>query len=296
MSVRDFLLFAGVCLVWAFNTIISKIIVTQFGVPPLFYSAARFLVVLIAVFPFLLPAPKPLWRLIVVALCMGGGAFALNFIGLQTASPSAAAVVWQLGLPLTILLSVVILGERIHWRRGMGVALTFGGVLAVMWRPNDMAASAGLLWIAASAAAGSVGAVLMKQMEGVKPLRLQAWVALISLVPLLALSPVLEPGAIHIAIEAGWVFVGAVLFSGLVVSVVGHTLYYWMIQRYEANLVAPLSLMTPIFTMVLGVLITGDAVDGQMAIGSLVALVGVLIIALRRSHVAPLLLLMRLRV
>jgi drug/metabolite transporter (DMT)-like permease len=295
MSFRDFWLFAAVCLVWAVNTVISKIIITDYGVPPLFYGAARFLLVAVAVCPFLFPAPRPLWRLIAISLCMGGGAFALSFIGLQTASPSAAAIVWQLGLPLTTLLSVLVLGERIHWRRGVGIAMTFAGVIMVMWRPHDLVMSTGLLWIAASTVANSAGAVMMKQMEGVPPLRFQAWVGLISFAPLAILSPLTEPRAIDAAFDAGWVFWAALVFSALVSSVIGHTLYYWMIQKYEANLVAPLSLMVPLFTMGLGVVVTGDIFDARMALGSTVALLGVLVIAIRRNHVAPLLLLLRLR-
>ena len=55
---------------------------------------------------------------------MGGGSFALLFVGLKTATPSAAAVVSQLGVPMVTLLSVMVLGERIRWRRGLGIALT----------------------------------------------------------------------------------------------------------------------------------------------------------------------------
>jgi len=295
MSIRDFSLFMLVCLIWAANTVVSKLIIAHYGVPPLFYGAVRFGIVVLAVFPFLLPAPRPLWRLIVIGLCMGFGGFAFTFIGLRTASPSAATIVAQLGLPITTLLSVLVLGETVHWRRGLGIALAFAGVLLVMWRPDDLHASTGLIWCAAGSIAASVGAVMMKQMEGVRPLRFQAWVGLSSVAPLALLSGFLEPGAAKIAIDAGWAFVGAVAFSGLVVSVLGHTLYFMMIQRYEANLVAPLTLMTPLFTIALGVAITHDVIDLQMAAGSALALAGVLIIAFRKNHVAPLLLLMRLR-
>ena len=49
----------------------------------------------------------------------------------------------------------------------------------------------------------------------------------------LVLSALFEPGAAGGAISVGWPFVAAVLFSGLVVSVVAHTVYYGLIQRYE---------------------------------------------------------------
>jgi O-acetylserine/cysteine efflux transporter len=295
MSFRDFGLLVLVCLIWASNNIVSKYAVSHLASPPLFYAAVRFAVVALATLPWLFPAPRPRWRLIVVALLMGGGNFALLFIGLKTATPSAAAVVGQLGVPITTVLSVLMLGERIRWRRALGIALTLAGALAVMWSPRGLSLSTGLLFVVGSAFTGSLGAVMMKQMEGVKPLQFQAWVGLASFVPLALLSAWLEPGQVQAGMAAGWPFLAAVLYSGLVVSVGAHTLYYLLIQRYEANLISPLTLMTPLATIGLGVALLHDPFGPRMAIGTTVALVGVLIIALRRNQVAPLLLAIRNR-
>src|SRR5690348_17054356 len=186
MSFRDFGLLTLVCLIWASNNIGSKYAVSHLGAPPLFYASVRFLVVALATLPWLLPAPRPLWRVVAVALLMGGGNFALLFVGLKTSTPSAAAVVGQLGVPITTLLSVVMLGEQIRWRRMLGITLTFLGALAVMWQPRGFAISTGLLYVVAAAVAGSLGAVMMKQIEGVKPLQFQAWVGFSSFWPLAA--------------------------------------------------------------------------------------------------------------
>lgn len=295
MSLRDFAILVLVCLLWASNNIVSKYAVSWLDAPPLFYAAARFAVVALAAAPWLFPMPRPRWRLVCVALLMGGGNFALLFVGLKTATPSAAAVVSQIGVPITTLLSVVMLGERIRWRRGLGIVLTVAGATLVMWDPGGFAISTGLLYVVAAAATGSLGAVMMKQMEGVKPLQFQAWVGFASVWPLAALSIFLEPGQVQAGIDAGWRFWAAVLFSGLVVSVVAHTLYYGLIQRYEANLISPLTLMTPLATIALGVAIMHDPFDVRMALGSAVALLGVLIIALRPNQVMPLLLAVRNR-
>jgi drug/metabolite transporter (DMT)-like permease len=295
MSLRDFGLLALVCLVWASNNIVSKYVVSHMGLPPLFFAAVRFGIVALAASPWLLPMPKPRWRLIGVALLMGGGNFALLFIGLKTSTPSAAAVVSQLGVPITTLLSVMMLGEQIHWRRGLGIALTVAGALAVMWDPRGFSISPGLLYVVAAAFAGSFGAVMMKQIEGVKPLQFQAWVGFASFWPLAILSAFTEPGQLQAGLAVGWPFVVAVLYSGLVVSVGAHTIYYLLIGRYEANLISPLTLMTPLATIVLGVAITHDPFGARMAIGSAIALAGVLIIALRKNQVMPLLLAIRNR-
>jgi drug/metabolite transporter (DMT)-like permease len=66
-----------------------------------------------------------------------------------------------------------------------------------MWDPKGFSASTGLLYVVASAIAGSLGAVMMKQIEGVKPLQFQAWVGFVSFWPLAALSAWLEPGQLQ---------------------------------------------------------------------------------------------------
>jgi drug/metabolite transporter (DMT)-like permease len=159
-----------------------------------------------------------------------------------------------------------------------------------------MAMSIGLWLVAAAALTGSLGAVMMKQMEGVKPLQFQAWVGFTSALPLLGMSALTEQGQWTAALAAGWPFLAAVLYSAIIISVIAHTTYYGLIQKYEATLISPLTLLTPLFTIILGVLVTHDHFDGRMALGAALALAGVLIVALRPNHVMPLLLLMRNRV
>ena len=283
MSIKDFALIVGICLIWAASNIISKLMISTYAAPPLLYAALRFVVAVTISLPWLLPAPKPLWRTVVVGMLMGAGSFGFYFIGLETASPSAAGVVSQLSLPMTTVLSVLVLGEKIHWPRRVGIALTFAGVIIVVWDPAGFSASVGLMWVVASALSGSIASVLMKQMEGVKPMKLQAWVALSSSVPLLAASAIFEPHGVQQAIASGWIFVAGVLFTAIVVSIGCHTIYYHLIQRYEATLIAPLTLMTPLATIAMGVAITHDPFGLRMIVGSLVALSGVLIIAMRKS-------------
>ena len=289
MSLRDFGLLVLVCLIWATNNVMSKYVVGPMGVPPLFYASVRFALVTVLIFPWLFqPMPRPRWRLIVIALLMGVGNFAMLFVGLKTATPSSAAVVLQVGVPITTLLSVLVLGEKIGWRRGLGIALTFAGALAVMWDPHGFRITPGLVYVAMSALFSSIAAILMKQMEGVKPLQYQAWVGFASVWPLALLSFFIEPGQVAAGLAAGWPFVAAVVFSAVVVSIGSHSLYYVLVRRYEANLISPLTLMTPLGTIAGGVIFMHDPFDLQMAFGAAAALAGVLVIALRRNQVMPL--------
>ena len=280
MPARDFALLVAVCLMWAGSNVVSKIVISHYGAPPLFYAAARFALVAVVTSPWLLPAPRPFGRLVVVALLMGAASFALVFLGLQTTSPSSVAIVSQVGLPISIALSALLLGEHIPRRRALGMSLTLCGVVVVLWNPAGFALGAGLLFVVGSAAAGSLGAVLMKRMTGVSPLTFQAWVGFSAVWPLAALSALMEHGQGAVLANALWPFLAAVAFSGLVVSVIAHTTYYGLIQRHEVNLLQPLMLLTPLANIALGVTITHDAFDARMGVGATLALIGVLVVAL----------------
>ena len=98
MKLRDFLLLVTVCLLWATNNVLSKVVISHWHVPPLFYTAVRFAIVTAVTLPWLLPMPRPAWRIVLVGLAMGAGSFGLMFVGLTWASPSEAAIVVQAGV------------------------------------------------------------------------------------------------------------------------------------------------------------------------------------------------------
>lgn len=287
MAPRDFGLLVLMCFCWALNVVVSRVVIADWNVPPLFYAALRFLGVALLTFPFLLPAPKPTWRIVLVGLSMGAANFALLNIGLQTASASSAAVVSQLGVPITTLLSIVMLGERIRWRRGLGIALAFAGAMIVIFDPAEFQVSTGLLFVLACAFVASFGAVLIKQMDKVKPFTFQAWISVVSAPPLLLATFAFEGGHAPAVISAGWGFAAALAFSVLVVSLFAHTAFYHLIGKYEANLLSPLTLMAPLMSIAMGVIFAGESFGLRMAIGTAVALSGVLMIALRPNTVAP---------
>jgi O-acetylserine/cysteine efflux transporter len=288
MKLRDLLLLMLVCLTWAVHTIVSKIVVSGMEIPPLFYATVRFGLVAVLTLPWLLPLPRPLGRTALVGLLMGGGSFALFFTGMKTATPSSSAVVQQLGIPMMTLLSVVMLGETLDWKRWLGSVLTFSGALLVMWDPDGLSLAGGLIFVAASAFVGSLASVMMKQVQGVRPLQFQAWAGLTSVLLLAVLTTTIETGQLQQAAAAGWPFVAAVLFSAIVVSLLAHTIYYGLILRYPANLIAPLMVLNPLMTVGLGIAITRDPIDLRMGVGTVLALFGVLLVTINGEQLARL--------
>ncbi|GGO92810.1 DMT family transporter [Stakelama pacifica] len=283
MPFRSFLGLMLICVVWALNVVVSKLVVGDLGVPPIFYAALRAAVVAIALIPVFRTLPPQWFKTAAVGFAISGGSFALLFLGLKSATPASAAIVNLSGAPLTVLFAILLLKEKIGWRRGVGIAVTFIGVVIAIASPSSMEASSGLYLIAGSAAVAALGAVVLKQLES-SAAQVQAWAGLASVIVLLPLSAVTESGQFSAVLAAGWRFVAALCFSGLVVSVLAHTAYFRMLKTYDANLIAPLTLMTPILTIVFGAWLTRDPVGILLITGAGIAVLGVLIIILRPAR------------
>lgn len=282
MRPRDLLLYAAVCLIWALNLLVSRVMFSEHGVPPIFYAAIRFAIVAVLLAPLLRPLPRPVLPVLLIGFLMGGLHFGLMFIALQTTTSSTVSIVLQAAIPATALLSIPLLGERIGLLRGLGIVLALGGVVLVMWDGEGASISLGLLFAFASAVVIALGQVLLKRYGAIKPLKMQAWVALASAPPLLAYSLLAEPGQVQASLDAGWPLAAALVFSVIAVTLLATTLYLGILQRYPASIVAPLGLMTPLMTVALGITLLGEGFDIQMATGGVIALVG-LVLVLRQQ-------------
>jgi len=282
VSRSSFILLVLVCMLWAGNMIVSRLVVADFGFPPLWFNLLRSVILALVMLPWLFPIPRDLGRVVLVTFAMSGGGVSLVYIGLKDATASAASIVSLSSAPLTVIFAVIFLGEVVKWRRAAGIALTFVGVIVAIASPSDMEASIGLIIIFVAALCGALGAVFLKRLD-VSALRLQAWAGASSTFFLLPLSLIFEGGQMQAMQAAGWPLIVALLYAALGVSVVAHTLYYRILQNHDANVVAPLTLMTPLFTVLGAAFITGEAVGWPLLLGGGIASVGVLVILLRPS-------------
>jgi len=281
LSALGIMLFCNVA--WALNVVVSKIAVSTLGLPPLFYTVLRSGVVLAVLFPLLRFVPQRLGLVLAIGFAITGGSFGLQFIGLQTASPSAVGIVNLSGAPLTVLFAILFLGEEVRWRRGLGMALALGGVGLAIGAPSEAGDPVGLGFAFAGVFIGAFASVFVKRLE-VGAVALQAWAAVASLLVMLPGTLLLETGQIA-AIEAAPLAVaGCVLFAGVVVSVGAHSAYFRLFQAHDANLIVPLTLLTPLLTIAFGTWLTGDSIGWPLIIGGAMALAGVAIIVIRPSR------------
>jgi O-acetylserine/cysteine efflux transporter len=128
----------------------------------------------------------------------------------------------------------------------------------------------------------------MRGIKGVGALNFQAWTALISLPILIASSLMLEAGQIDAVQTASWLDWASVSYSGLISSIVGHGLFFILIQRHPVSSIMPYMLLMPVFAVLFGVLIWGDRPGLKLLLGGVLVLAGILFISLRSRSKLPL--------
>lgn len=271
--------------IWGFNIVAIKLSVDRF--PPVFLSFLRFLIVGLAVLPWLRIRRGEMRWLLTAAICGGGLQFALMFTGVKlSGNMSSVAIASQLGVPFATLLSVALLGERIRWRRWLGIALSFTGIVVLAFSPDVFSSAHGLMMIVAAAFIGAVGLVAIKRVHELEPLELMAWLAWASLPLLLPLSLLIEDGQLESLLQAGATGWGALLYSAVLASLFAHTAYFALVRRYPVSSVAPVTVLAPVFSVLFSVLLLGDRLDWRMVVGGLMTLSGVAVIVTREGKAA----------
>ena len=287
MKPADFGLLFAVCLIWALNLVITRWTVSAADVPPIFFAGVRLGLVGLCLSPFIFPAPRQIGLTFLIAMGMGAVQFGLLFLGLANASASAAAVIGQLGVPITTIFSMMFLGEQIGWRRGAGIVMSFAGVMIIAIEPEGFSLTLGLIFLILAAVSSSAASVLMKRIEPMSAMKLQAWVGMFSVVPLMAMSFATETGQAKAVMSGDPLIYLSTAFAVLAVSIFGHGTFYRMIKKYDVTLISPLTLMTPIWGLVLGIALLGEPLTAKLIVGAVVALVGVGVIMVRPNRRFP---------
>jgi O-acetylserine/cysteine efflux transporter len=267
-------------LIWGFNFVASKYGVENF--PPIFFTALRFIFIVIVLLPWLRPIKGKMTEMLMIAAVIGVIHYSLMFTGLALSEDiSSVALVAQTNIPLATLLAVMFLGERIGWRRILALMIAFGGVMLIGFDPIVFNNLSSLAFVLAGAVAFAIGTILIRRAGQINVFSMNAWIAVVAAPGLFILSAQFESGHIDALESAGWLPWAAVAFSAIGASVVGHSGAYFLWQRYPVNLVSTLLLLTPVFGVIFGVIFWDDHLTWRLVLGGSATLIGVAIITVR---------------
>ena len=281
MPLRDLALIGVICVVWAGNFTAAAQGMQHFS--PFLFMILRFLLVLLLLAPFLRRPPPGQWpRLIGVCLSIGGLHFALMFWALaRSADVSSVAIVQQTYIPMAVLLAMWLMHERVGWKTLGAVLVAFLGVLVVGFDPLVLQQRDVLVIALASALFQALGSIYQRGIRGMGVLSFQAWVAVITLPLLLMTSLLVEQDQLQVIRTARPEDWAAIAYSAVMASIVGHGLFFFLVQRHPVSSVMPYLQLTPVLAVVFGILLWGDRPGARLLIGGVLVILGILFITLR---------------
>ncbi|MFI8822393.1 EamA family transporter [Streptomyces sp. NPDC053431] len=277
---------ALVAALWGVNFVVIEIGLDHF--PPLLFSALRFLVAALPAV-FLVGRPKVAWKWIVgVGLALGVAKFGLLFTGMSLGAPAGlSSLVLQVQAVFTALFAFLALGERPDRIKllGMGVALAGIGLAAL-----DEGASGsmtGFVLVIAAAVCWGVSNVLTRKAAPPDPLNFMVWVSTVPVLPLLALSLLLEgPRRDLDALRAlDWTGAGVIVYVAWITTVFGFGAWGWLLRRHPASSVAPFSLLVPVFGMSSAALFLGEGISPLRWCAAALLVGGVALTSVQRKAV-----------
>lgn len=283
---RDLFLATLVVLCWGLNYVAVKYSVAE--LPPLLVTALRFAMVAAATLPFAPIRRAQIPGLILLSFTMGSLHFGILFWAMVSVDAATAAIVLQASVPFGVLIGALMFRERIGPRRAVGMALGFGGIVIIAGAPEGGGHPIAIAALLFAALCWSFSSALFKLVPPIPALTYIGGTALFAAPQTLLGSLVFEHdqlGAMAAASAFGW---GGVVFSAVGASIVGHGLWYGLVQRHDLSLVVPFTLLAPVIGVIAAILILGEPFTMAKLAGGIVTMAGVALIQFawprRRAH------------
>jgi drug/metabolite transporter (DMT)-like permease len=279
---RNAFLFLAMTVVWGFTWIPSKIAMDHS--PPLLFAAVRYIIaaplmLIMAGFVGRVAPAGSLGRLIVSALLVNTGCYALLYWGIHRTPTGLAAIVNMATIPLfSILLGRLHRDETIDRRKLAAIALGAAGLALLYSRHlpasghGDPSEALGLAAVLGASLSYCWGAVISRPLTRVMtPLSLAGWQSAIGALTLLVLSLSFEQvGRPELEELAGWPVNACLAFMIIGGTLLGYLIYLRLLRDWGAFRAGLYAFVSPAIAVIAGVVFMDESFGWQEAVGGLV--------------------------
>jgi drug/metabolite transporter (DMT)-like permease len=280
-----FLLFLATC-IWGGNFIAGKALVTH--MPPLTLSAVRWSIAFVCMLPFFGKEAWFLradfirhWRMICFLSLTGVAGFnSLTYIAVQFTSSINASLMNSATPIMVVILSWLMLKERIAWSALPGIIISMAGVVWIIGRGSmeallSLSFNKGDLWMLLAVLCWSLYSIGMKRAAGLFPasplLFVQAAAALLLLIPLSTVELLSTGHAIAWSASLG---IG-LLYIGLFASIVAFLSWNRAIELAGPQRCAGFLNLIPLFSTLFAMSFTGESFHVYHLLGVILIFMGV---------------------
>lgn len=264
-----------VAAIWGTNFVAIRLGLNQ--VPPITFSAMRFFFVIFPAIFFVKKPDLPLRKIAAYGAVMFAAQFAFSFCALQEGmSAGLASLVLQVQAFFTIALAAFFLKEKPLLYQILGACLAGCGIMVVASHVGGEVTLFGLLLSGLAALSWGGGNILSKTFGKIDMFGLVIWGGLFAfpLLTLLAFGIEGSDAVIHGIQNVNLTTFLALTFIVYLSTFVAFTLWGRMLAQYPTAMVAPFSLLVPVFGMLSSALILHEAYPLWKFVATLLIIAG----------------------
>ena len=199
----------------------------------------------------------------------------------KTVNASLAGLLISLSPLTTVLLSGMVLHEKIRWRLGLALVLAIAGAVLISSQDFSVTAGAGPLLVVVAALASGTYTVASKPLVGkYGPFPVAAWTAFLGTAILL---PLVSPNLIEQTqslSEVGW---ASVLYLAILSTVVANLIFFTLVNQQAVSKLGVQLYLVPLVSAAGGVLVLGESLGLATLAGGALLLVAVAL-GMSRRH------------
>jgi len=273
MNGNQILLALIVPITWGFGYALTKIGMDQFT--PLLLMSLRFGIAGLILVWFTKPPWEYMRELFIIALIGSTIQYGFTYYGLKGIDVSTASILVQLEGPILVLLSTLILKERLGWPRALGMGLAFIGVIVIVGEPrlNDSLDSVAL--VITGAVFWAIAQIMISRLKSLSGITILAWVAIIATPQMLLISLVIEEGQWESIKSANLIDWSIVFYLSFIMTVIGYSVWYHLLRICDVSKISPFLMLLPVTSIIAGIVLLGEKFTLAMGIGGVLVMTGV---------------------
>jgi drug/metabolite transporter (DMT)-like permease len=271
------------CVLWSAAFAVAKVAVID--CPPLLLLTGRFLVAGVLILgiavarrtPWTLSRPD-LFFFAIVGIANQALYLGLGYIGIQEISAGLSTLIASSNPILIAVLAVFLLGERMTWRKVVGLLLGFGGVAFIVSHRLSLGGDSvrGILFTIGGLLALVGGTLIFKLFAPKDGLWLGNGVQ--SLAAGIASLPFALTFESVGDIVPSWRLLAAVLYLGLAVSIFAFLLWFYILKASGATAASSYHFLMPPLGMLFGWLLLGEHVSPLDLLGIVPVVLGIYLV------------------
>ena len=273
MSINQILLALIVPITWGFGYALTKIGMDQFT--PLLLMSLRFGIAGLILVWFTKPPWGFMRELFIIAFIGSTIQYGFTYYGLKGIDVSTASILVQLEGPILVLLSTLILKERLGWPRALGMGLAFIGVIVIVGEPrlNDSLDSVAL--VITGAIFWAIAQIMISRLKSLSGITILAWIAIIATPQMLLISLVIEEGQWESIKTANLIDWSIVFYLSFIMTVIGYSVWYHLLRICDVSKISPFLMLLPVTSIIAGIVLLNEQFTLAMGIGGLLVMTGV---------------------